>query len=248
MEHSSPGGHCSSKRHPSKLFHARQYGGFAGRFALSSPVSSSTGIIRKAPTDTSRVRREKYAPRGRPKRAVLAWAQLGTGRSSPQPEEWDLSPKQGVHTGVSARELGAYAGKPEGLLLCPGRGACLPLSFLDPSDQISSSCHRSLGTQLTPGSRTLICLNPGILGGSTRLSALPAPSVSYLPPLAEEGAAITSHLLLARNDMGIKALLPQTSSRRPWWLHYLPLGKVLGGWFWQQVVKDASQQKCKTST
>lgn len=34
MEHSSPGGHWSSKRHPSKLFHASQYGGFAGRFAL----------------------------------------------------------------------------------------------------------------------------------------------------------------------------------------------------------------------
>ena len=101
------------------------------------------------------------------------------------------------------------------LLLCPDRGACLPLSSLDPSDQISNSCHGSLSTQLTPGSRTLICLNPDILGGSTQLSASPAPSMSYLPPLVEEGAAITSRLLLARNDVGRKALLPQTSSERP---------------------------------
>lgn len=135
--------------------------------------------------------------------------------------------------------------EPEELFSCPDRGACLPQSSLDPSDQISSS---SLGPQFIPGSRTLICFNPDILGGKKQLSALPAPSVSYLPPLAEKGAAITSRLLLARNEVGRKALLPQASSKRSSWLHCLPLGKALGGWFCQQVVKDASRQKCKTST
>lgn len=102
--------------------------------------------------------------------------------------------------------------QPGELLLCPDRGTCLPLSSFDPSDQISSS---SLGTQFTSGSRTLMCFNPDILGGKHHLSAVSAPSESCLPPLAEKGAAVTNLLLLARNDAGRKALLPQRSSKRP---------------------------------
>ena len=125
MEHSSPGGHFSSKWHPSKLFHTSHYGGFAGRFTLSSPTSWTAEINRKSPTDARRVIREKYALWGRPKGAVLAWAQLGTGHSSPQLEERDLSPEQGVDPRVSAQELGAYAGRACGAIALP-RQRCLP--------------------------------------------------------------------------------------------------------------------------
>lgn len=136
VEHSSPGGHCSSKWHPSKLFRASQCGGFDGRFALSSPVSSSTEINRKAPTDTRRARRGvRGAGRG-----CAGMSVTGTRHSSPQLKEWDLSPLQGVYTGVSVWELGVYA----------GRGACPSLKSPNPSDQISSSCSTGASAPSSP--------------------------------------------------------------------------------------------------
>lgn len=56
VEHSSPGGHCSTKWHPFKSFHTSWCGGLDGRLALSGSVSSSTEINKKAPSDTRKVR------------------------------------------------------------------------------------------------------------------------------------------------------------------------------------------------
>lgn len=97
VEHSSPGGHCSSKWHPSKLFRASQCGGFDGRFALSSPVSSSTEINKKAPTDARRVRRGvRGAGRGCAGMSVT-WdkAQLTTAEGT-----GFISPARCLHWGV----------------------------------------------------------------------------------------------------------------------------------------------------
>lgn len=182
-EHSSPGGHCSTKWHPSKSFHTSWCGGLDGRLALSGSVSSSTEINKKAPSDTRKVTREKYALWKRQEGAVLAWAWSPEGMGL-------ISVERCLHWGVCP-EAG-----------CLHQQRCLPsLRSPSPSGQVSSSCSTGASALSSPQAPACSCawtLTSWVVAPDF---CFLAPTVHYLLPLAED-AAISSHLLLIRNDAG----------------------------------------------
>lgn len=205
--HSSPGGYCSGKRHPSKLFHASQYGDLLVDLLFQVLFPHLLKSIERPPPTQQGEKREICTMKEVGKRCA--------GRSMTR----DRVHLTGVLTpGCLPGSWEPVLAEPGQLLLCPDRGACLPLSSLNHSDHISSSYHGILSIQLTPDCPTLICPNSDVLGGSMQCSTLPAPSVSYLPSLVED-AGITSWLLLTTSDTGRKAPLLQISFTRAWWFH-----------------------------
>lgn len=180
MDHSSPGAHCSSKRHLSKLFHVSQHGDLLIDLLFQVLFPHLLKTIERLPPTQQGEERE-----------ICGVKQIGKGCAD-RSMTWDRVQLTGVLTPECLPgSWEPMLAEPGQLLLCPDRGACLLLSSLNHPEHISSSCHGILSIQLTPGCPTLICLKPDVLGGSIQCPALAAPSVSYLPSLVE-GAGIIS--------------------------------------------------------
>lgn len=157
-----------------------------------------------------------------------------------QPEEQAYLPiKVFTPRSLSGRWVPMLA-EPGKLLLCPDRGAHLPLSSLHPGlRQLTREPRRPAHPRL-----------PHAPLSEPRHARWQHAAFSFTSPFWQLFASSSSSscLLLPRNDAGRKALLSQKSSKRPWWLCCLTPGKSLGDSLLQKVVKDASQQQCKISS